>query len=69
MEPRQYKLLAEILLITGIIFAAIGAACIYFLSENLIGALLMILGCGMSLISLPTFMILMMLTSAKIIPK
>ena len=67
MEPRNLKLLAEILLVVGCILTALGVAVIYVMHEDLIGALVMILGCGMALISLPTFMILTMLTSVNVI--
>ena len=69
MEPRHYKLLAEILLVIGIIVAAIGAVLIFFFSENKIGAIFLIIGCACALVSLPTFMILTLLTSVKIMPK
>lgn len=68
MEPRNLKLLAEIMLVVGCILTALGVALTYVMDDNLIGALLMIFGCGMALISLPTFMILMMLTSVNIVP-
>ena len=63
MEPRQYKLLAEILMVVGLILAIIGLAVIYGLHENTAGAVIMIAGSGMLLISLPTFMILTALST------
>ena len=67
MEPRQYKTLSEVLLVIGIIVASIGVAMLCTMDDNTPGAIVLIIGCGMALISLPTFMILMMLTSANII--
>jgi hypothetical protein len=63
MEPRHYKLLAEILMVAGIILAVIGLAVVYGLHENMTGAIIMIAGSGMLLISLPTFMILTALST------
>ncbi len=65
MEPRKYKQLSEVLLAVGIALAAIGVAMILGLDMRLEGALVLILGAGMSLISLPTFIILMILTVNK----
>jgi hypothetical protein len=62
MEPRQYKLLSEIFLAIGVVLAAIGIATIYLYNESTIGAIFLIVGCGCALISLPTFMILTMVT-------
>ncbi|MBE6527736.1 MAG: hypothetical protein E7Z64_00995 [Thermoplasmata archaeon] len=67
MQPRQYKLLSEILLVIGSIVVISGACVLYFLSETMTGALLLIIGCGLVLISLPTFMILTLLAGARII--
>lgn len=66
MEPRQYKLLSEILLGLGALCAAIGVALLYLLDDNLPGALCLIAGCAMALISLPTFMILTLITGMGI---
>jgi len=64
MEPRQYKNLAVALLAIGILMAASGLAIHLFL-HSFVGVLLMIIGASSALISLPTFMVLMMLTDSK----
>ena len=69
MEPRQYKKLSVILLVVGAIVAAIGVAMLCVMSDNTPGALVLIIGCALALVSLPTFMILMMLTSLNVIKK
>lgn len=63
MQPRQYKQLAEILLVIGIAVAAVGVAVMYGLNERTIGAALMLIGGAAALLSLPTFMILMLFTA------
>ena len=64
MEPRQYKNLAVVLLTVGIIAAAIGLA-IRIFTGDIIGVILLIFGAASALVSLPTFMVLMMLTESK----
>jgi hypothetical protein len=65
MEPRQHKLLAEVLLVLGIAAVIIGLAVYYLASMKLEGTLIIVAGCIMSLLSLPTFMILAILTATK----
>jgi hypothetical protein len=65
MEPRQYKLLAEILLVVGIALAALGLAVHYLTDIETIGPVLLILGCASALLALPTFMVLTLLTVSK----
>ncbi len=69
MEPRQYKTLSEVLLGIGAIVAAIGVAMLCVMDDNTPGALVLIVGCALALVSLPTFMILSMLTSMNVIKK
>ncbi len=63
MEPRQYRQLAIALLVLGAILSGLGLLFIYYLQMNTAGAVMLIFGCAMALLSLPTFMILMLLTS------
>lgn len=65
MEPRQYKLLAEVMMLAGIIAAFFGVVLMYGLSMNTAGAVALIIGCALCLISLPAFIILMMITASK----
>ncbi len=65
MEPRQYKLLAEILLVVGIALATIGLAIQYLTDIETVGPVLLIIGCASALLALPTFMILTLITVSK----
>jgi len=69
MEPRHYKTAAEIVLAIGVVLSAIGVVCLITMDSNTVGLILLITGCAMALVSLPTFMILMMLTSFNVIKK
>ena len=69
MEPRQYLRLSEILLVVGILCAVAGIALIYSLSENTLGAIVLIIGCALALVSLPTFIVISVLSSAKDLKK
>jgi hypothetical protein len=62
MEPRHYRMLAIVLLVLGAILSGLGLVFIYALQMNMAGAIMLVFGCAMALISLPTFMILMLLT-------
>jgi len=62
MEPRHYRILAIVLLVLGAVLSGLGLVLIYALQMNMAGAIMLVFGCAMALISLPTFMILMLLT-------
>ena len=64
MEPRHYRILSIILLVVGALLSGLGLIFIYALQMNMAGAIMLVFGCAMALISLPTFMILMLLTAA-----
>jgi len=64
MEPRQHKKLAEILFAIGGICAVIGLVLIFGFDMRAAGAAVLIVGCALFLISLPTFLLLMMYTTA-----
>ncbi len=49
----------------GIICSVLGLVVIYGLSENLAGAIILIIGCALSLVSLPTFIMISLFNSAK----
>lgn len=64
MEPRQHKKLSEILFVIGGICAVIGLALIFGFDMRTAGAVVLIIGCALFLIALPTFLLLMMYTTA-----
>jgi hypothetical protein len=64
MEPRQHKKLAEIMFVIGGILAVVGLVLYFALDIKTAGAVLLIIGSAMILIALPTFMLLMMYTTA-----
>jgi len=53
------------MMLVGIIAAFFGVVLMYGLSMNMAGAVLLIVGCALCLISLPAFIILMMITASK----
>ncbi len=61
MQPGQYKQLSVVLLVMGVILACLGLAAIYILDAGTVGAVLLLIGCALALMSLPTFMILTLL--------
>jgi hypothetical protein len=63
MEPRHYRQLAIALLVVGAILSGLGLLFIYYFHMNTEGAVMLIFGCAMALLSLPTFMVLMLFTS------
>ena len=65
MEPREYKRLAEILLAIGVVLAVLGLVFIYVAEMGTAGAIILILGCACALLSLPTFMILTIITNYR----
>lgn len=63
MEPREFKLMAEIMMVAGVLLALLGLGLIYGLDMRTEGAIPLIIGSALALLSLPVFMVLMILST------